>query len=124
MKTRYGLWTSAIALTLTACTTAPTPREPQIIEEEASPAPPVMDMARLMSEAVEPEGPGTQLGPYPDVTIAAAPGLPTHTVYYPSNFADAGDLPVLIWGLEGQGLLEGTFQTNPLRGCKPARQVG
>ena len=98
MKTKYGLWTSAIALTLTACTTAPTPTEPQIIEEEASPAPPVMDMARLMSEAVEPEGPGTQLGPYPDVTIAAAPGLPTHTIYYPSNFADAGDMPVLIWG--------------------------
>lgn len=56
-----------------------------------------MDMARLTSAAVEPEGPGTQLGPYTDVVIEPAPGLPTHTIYYP---AESGEetLPVLVWG--------------------------
>jgi dienelactone hydrolase len=63
--------------------------------------PPGQDMSKLTSAAPEPPGPGTQLGPYAQVTIAEAEGLPTHTVYYPedlSAFPANGNLPVLIWG--------------------------
>lgn len=58
-------------------------------------------MSRLTSAAPEPPGPGTPLGPYTPTTVAAAQGLPTHTVYYPadlSDFPSKGRLPVLIWG--------------------------
>lgn len=58
-------------------------------------------MSKLTSAAPEPPGPGTQLGPYAQVTIAAAEGLPTHTVYHPADlsaFPAAGRLPVLVWG--------------------------
>jgi dienelactone hydrolase len=63
--------------------------------------PPGEDMSKLTSAAPEPPGSGTQLGPYAQVTIAAADGLPTHTVYYPtdlSTFPAMGKLPVLVWG--------------------------
>jgi hypothetical protein len=63
--------------------------------------PPGQDMSKLTSAAPEPPGPGTQLGPYAQVTIAAADGLPTHTIYHPSDlsaFPAKGKLPVLIWG--------------------------
>jgi dienelactone hydrolase len=63
--------------------------------------PPGQDMSKLTSDAPEPSGPGTQLGPYAQVTIAAADGLSTHTIYYPSDlsaFPAKGKLPVLIWG--------------------------
>lgn len=104
MKLKYKLMTSVIALTLAACgneAVTPEPATPGPAPSETptqDAPPPTMDVARLMSEAVEPEGPGTQPGPYPDITITPAPGLPTHTIYYPENFAEAGELPVLIWG--------------------------
>lgn len=63
--------------------------------------PPGEDMSKLTSAAPEPSGPGTQLGPFAQVTIAAADGLPTHTVYYPADlsaFPAKGKLPVLVWG--------------------------
>ena len=53
------------------------------------------------SAAPEPPGPGTQLGPHAPVTIAAATGLPTHTIYYPTDLSDfplKEKLPVLVWG--------------------------
>jgi len=63
--------------------------------------PPGMDMAKLTSALPEPAGPGTPLGPYTPVTVASAAGLPTHTVYYPtdlSTFPVKDKLPVLVWG--------------------------
>src|SRR5262245_3460655 len=63
--------------------------------------PPGQDMSKLTSAAPEPPGPGTQLGPYAPVTIAAAEELSTHTVYYPTDlsaFPAKGKLPVLVWG--------------------------
>ena len=63
--------------------------------------PPGQDMSKLTSAAPEPPGPGTQLGPYAPVTIVAAEGLPTHTVYYPTDLSASPareKLPVLIWG--------------------------
>ncbi|MGH1420301.1 MAG: alpha/beta hydrolase [Hyphomonas sp.] len=83
------LTTAALAFSaalLSACTT-----------QDATPPVPSLDRERLMSAAPEPEGPGTLLGPLTDISIVSAPGLPTHTLYYPvSNSADP--LPVLIWG--------------------------
>jgi predicted dienelactone hydrolase len=42
------------------------------------------------------------LGPYP-VTVEAAPGLPTHTLYRPTNLAAfaGGKLPIVAWGNGG-----------------------
>ena len=53
------------------------------------------------SRAVEPPGPPIPLGPYAEVTIDAAEGLPTHTVYRPTDLAafPAKDtLPIVVWG--------------------------
>jgi dienelactone hydrolase len=60
--------------------------------------PPGEDMSKLTSAAPEPSGPGTQLGPQTPVTVAIAPGLPTHTIYHPTNFTPGQTLPVLVWG--------------------------
>jgi hypothetical protein len=53
------------------------------------------------SKAIEPTGPPVPLGPYADVTIESAAGLPTHTVYRPSDlsaFPGRDKLPIVIWG--------------------------
>ena len=53
------------------------------------------------SRAVEPPGPPVPLGPYAEVTIDPAVGLPTHTVYRPTDLAafPAKDtLPIVVWG--------------------------
>jgi dienelactone hydrolase len=60
-----------------------------------------MNSAGLTSSAPEPSGPGTQLGLFTPVTVAAAAGLPTHTVYHPaalSGFSQQNPLPILVWG--------------------------
>ncbi|MDF1681151.1 hypothetical protein [Ponticaulis sp.] len=92
-----ALWISTALLThsvIVGCT-AGTTETPQ----SSSATPPLsgMDMSLLTSSATEPDGPGTQLGPYPDIVIAPAPGLPTHTIYYPENSGEKA-LPVLVWG--------------------------
>ena len=53
------------------------------------------------SRAVEPPGPPVPLGPYAEIAIDAAEGLPTHTVYRPADLAafPAKDrLPIVVWG--------------------------
>ena len=53
------------------------------------------------SRAVEPPGPPVPLGPYAEVTIDAAEGLPTHTVYRPTDlsaFPARDKLPIVVWG--------------------------
>jgi dienelactone hydrolase len=99
------------ALVIAGCTTTSEPA-PQAAAQPAPAGPtrdaqgnivlpPGQDMSKLTSAAPEPAGPGTQLGPHAQVTIAAADGLPTHTVYYPtdlSSFPTMGKLPVLVWG--------------------------
>ncbi len=53
------------------------------------------------SRAVEPPGPPVPLGPYADVTIDPAEGLPTHTVYRPTDlsaFPARDKLPIVVWG--------------------------
>ncbi len=81
---------TATAALLTACATPDA-----TISTDQLPA--SIDRERLMSAAPEPAGPGTQLGSLTDVSIVSAPGLPTHTLYFPvDNTADP--LPVLIWG--------------------------
>jgi dienelactone hydrolase len=53
------------------------------------------------SRAPEPPGPPVPLGPYADVTIEAAEGLPTHTVYRPTDlsaFPAKDTLPIVVWG--------------------------
>jgi len=53
------------------------------------------------SRAVEPPGPPVPLGPYAAVTIEAAEGLPTHTVYRPTDlsaFPAKDKLPIVVWG--------------------------
>ena len=53
------------------------------------------------SRAVEPSGPPVPLGPYAAVTIEAAEGLPTHTVYRPADlsvFPSKDKLPIVVWG--------------------------
>jgi hypothetical protein len=53
------------------------------------------------SRAVEPSGPPVPLGPYADVTIESAAGLPTHTVYRPTKlaaFPGQDTLPIVVWG--------------------------
>lgn len=96
----------AMSIALSACThetstaSAP-PAEPTRGAEGQAASPPRMDDPRLTSEAPEPSGPGTQLGPHTPVTIAAAAGLPTHTVYHPadlSRFSPQEPLPILVWG--------------------------
>ncbi len=60
-----------------------------------------MDMSKLQSALPEPAGAGTPLGPRAPVTVAAAPGLPTHTIYFPSDLSASTakeKLPVLVWG--------------------------
>lgn len=82
--------TLSVAFLVSACAT---PEAPTTTDD----LPASIDRARLMSAAPEPDGPGTQLGQLADVSIVSAPGLPTHTLYYPvDNVADP--LPVLIWG--------------------------
>jgi dienelactone hydrolase len=49
----------------------------------------------------EPPGPPVPLGPYAAVTIDAAEGLPTHTVYRPTDlsaFPSRDKLPIVVWG--------------------------
>ena len=111
------LRTSALcaALLATACTATPAPEAAAPQQAAAPPVeagptrradgqirlPPGEDMSNLTSAAPEPVGPGTQLGPLAPVTIAAAPGLPTHTIYYPESLASlpaSQKLPVLVWG--------------------------
>lgn len=83
--------TAALSAALLAACATPEASAP------TEPLPASLDRERLMSSAPEPEGPGTQLGSFSDVSIVAAPGLPTHTLYYPvTNTADP--LPVLVWG--------------------------
>ncbi len=92
-----AFWASTALLTLGiigGCTSS-SPDAPQSTEAAQPPA--GMDMSLLTSAATEPDGPGTQLGSYPDIVIAPAPGLPTHTIYYPENSGDEA-LPVLVWG--------------------------
>jgi hypothetical protein len=53
------------------------------------------------SRAVEPSGPPVPLGPYAAVTIESAEGLPTHTVYRPTDlsaFPSKDKLPIVVWG--------------------------
>ena len=53
------------------------------------------------SRAVEPPGPPVPLGPYAEVTIDAAEGLPTHTMYRPMDltaFPAKDKLPIVVWG--------------------------
>lgn len=101
---RHGqLWIMAGSLTvLAACAATKTSDSPPVSSSQTSVSslPPGMDMARLTSEAKEPEGPGTQLGPYPVVQMIEAPDLPTHTLYYPGDYATAAasEFPVLVWG--------------------------
>ena len=92
-----AFWTSTALLTLGiigGCASS-SPEAPQSTEAAQPPA--GMDMSLLTSAATEPDGPGTQLGPYPDIVIAPAPGLPTHTIYYPEHSGDEA-LPILVWG--------------------------
>jgi dienelactone hydrolase len=39
-------------------------------------------------------------GPYRAI-MEAAPGLPTHTIYRPAKLAEAGTLPIVVWGNGG-----------------------
>jgi hypothetical protein len=53
------------------------------------------------SRAPEPPGPPVPLGPYADITIDVAEGLPTHTVYRPTDlsaFPARDKLPIVVWG--------------------------
>jgi hypothetical protein len=53
------------------------------------------------SRAPEPAGPPVPLGPYAAITIDAAEGLPTHTIYRPSDltaFPAKDKLPIVVWG--------------------------
>ena len=53
------------------------------------------------SRAPEPPGPPVPLGPYAEVTIDAAAGLATHTVYRPTDlsaFPAKEKLPIVVWG--------------------------
>jgi dienelactone hydrolase len=95
-----------MSVALSACAhdapsdTAP-PSEPTRGADGQIVLPPSMDNAKLTSEAPEPPGPGTQLGPHAPISIVAAEGLPTHTVYYPadlSSFSQQNPLPILVWG--------------------------
>lgn len=88
---KYLTATAALSVALlTACATPDTTASTEQL-------PASLDRERLMSSAPEPEGPGTQLGSFTDVSIVSAPGLPTHTLYYPVTIS-ADPLPVLIWG--------------------------
>lgn len=83
--------TLSMALSIVTVTgaTAQTPGAPSPVRPSAT------------SRAVEPPGPPIQLGPYAEVTIDAAEGLPTHTVYRPTDLAafPASDkLPIVVWG--------------------------
>jgi hypothetical protein len=104
---------AASALALSACATETpqpsAPSAPQAVMNDPSPAPPALpatnrppeEMSRLTSAAPEPPGPGTQLGPHNSVSIEAAAGMPTHTIYYPADIASwpaAQKLPLLVWG--------------------------
>ncbi len=112
---------SLAALALAACASgdappaapaAPAPAAPVAASPAAAAPPaaaaatalaerPAAEMARLTSAAPEPAGPGTQLGPHADITVEAAAGLPTHTIYYPANIAAlpaSEKLPLLVWG--------------------------
>jgi hypothetical protein len=95
----------AVTLALAACahetSAAPPPAEPTRSADGQIVLPPGMDSAKLTSEAPEPPGAGTQLGPHTPVTVVAAAGLPTHTVYYPADlsaFSRQNSLPILVWG--------------------------
>ncbi len=53
------------------------------------------------SRAPEPPGPPVPLGPYAAVAIDPAEGLPTHTVYRPTDlsaFPERDKLPIVVWG--------------------------
>jgi dienelactone hydrolase len=92
---------TAVAAALVAAAPQAAPAGPTRDAQGNIVPPPGQDMSKLTSAAPEPPGPGTQLGPQTPVTIVAAEGLPTHTVYYPSYIAGlsgAAKLPVLIWG--------------------------
>lgn len=105
---------AASALLLAGCTSASAPAPaPAVAAAQPAPTEPTrgpdgqirlpagMDTAKLTSAAPEPPGPGTPLGPHAPITIAAATGLPTHTIYYPTDlsaFPAKEKLPVLIWG--------------------------
>ena len=58
-------------------------------------------VASATTRMAEPPGPPIPLGPYADVTIEAAFGLPTHTVYHPTDlsaFPSRDKLPIVVWG--------------------------
>jgi hypothetical protein len=101
------------ALALGACASSETPAPITAPATQAAPITPTrnaagqiqmpagMDTSKLTTAAPEPAGPGTPLGPHTPVTIAAAAGLPTHTIYYPTDlsaFPSKEKLPVLVWG--------------------------
>jgi dienelactone hydrolase len=91
----------APSATTTAPATAAAAAEPTRGPDGQIQLPAGMDMAKLQSALPEPSGPGTPLGPHALVTVAAATGLPTHTVYYPTDlsvFPSKEKLPVLVWG--------------------------
>lgn len=112
------LLTLSVALLLSACAGKPDPAPAPTSVAATTPAapvqvhpvraadgqittPPGMDMSKLTSAAPEPAGPGTPLGPYAAVTVVPAAGLPSHTVYYPTDlspFPAKDKLPVLVWG--------------------------
>lgn len=92
-----AFWTSTALLTLGVIGGCASSSPEASQSTEAAQPPAGMDMSLLTSAAIEPDGPGTQLGPYPDIVIAPAPGLPTHTIYYPEHSGDEA-LPVLVWG--------------------------
>ena len=58
---------------------------PSSLVAQNSPAAPIQPSAT--SRAVEPPGPPIPLGPHASVTIEAAEGLPTHTVYRPADLS-------------------------------------
>lgn len=104
IRGRICILLASSALGAAACSSTATPPPastlPAATAASTAPRPAGLDMARLTSEAKEPEGPGTQLGKYPSVEMIEAPNLPTHTFYYPADYisAVAAEFPILIWG--------------------------
>lgn len=102
MKLTTSLFMASAAIALTGCASDTIPPSSSEVSSDVNEIglPAGMDMSKLTSAAPEPDGPGTPLGPLADINIIEAPGLPTHTLYYPSEYADLNDtsLPVLVWG--------------------------
>jgi len=82
-----------------------------------SPQPTPAPVPSATSRAVEPPGPPVSLGPYAEVTIEPAEGLPTHTVYRPADltaFPGKDRLPLVVWG-NGACRMDGLMYERYLR---------